>query len=519
MSTDVFPQHRSNRQSTSPHRWRKRGLLTIGVVAVVASAVALIPGAISSREIGPRLTHTITRGDLIVTVTEQGALESAENTEIKCKVRTAAVPIIWVIEGGTQVKPGDELVRLETLEYEDRLNEMSKWAHATRSAAERSRADVARAQLAIPEYLEGRYRAQLMRLQKDLAIAESNLRTAQNMLGHAEKMAARGYVSGLEVEEKTFAVTQAELNVDVKKTEIEVLKNFTRAMELETLNGNLNASKAKHEADKETAKHLAAQVDLARADIEYCVVKAETSGLVIYPTARPWERTPEIEEGATVYMGQTMLLMPDMTKMQVKISIHESFIDRMKPGLDARVALPDRTLAGEVSSVASVAEPAGEWNGYVVKYDTLIKLPSVPGLRPGMSAEVEVILDRHTDVLTIPVAALVETAQGAFCWVRTAAGAERRSLQLGDTNDVFTVVKTGLKEGDEVVLHPFAFKEAQALALKPYDEVKVQEPESTKPLGSPGAGTKSESPGNANKQTSKPQGLKPKQVDSQSTKI
>jgi hypothetical protein len=64
-----------------------------------------------------------------------------------------------------------------------------------------------------------------------------------------------------------------------------------------------------------------------------------------------------------------------------------------------------------------------------------------------------------------------------------------------------------------------AFKEAQALALKPRDEAKVQDPESTKPLGSPGAGTKSKLPGNANKQTSKPQGLKPKQVDSQSTKI
>ncbi len=90
------------------------------------------------------------------------------------------------------------------------------------------------------------------------------------------------------------------------------------------------------------------------------------------------------------------------------------------------------------------------------------------------------------------------------------------SLQLGDTNDVFTVVKAGLKEGDEVVLHPFAFKEAQALALKPRDEAKVQEPESTEPSGSPGAGTKPKSPGNANKQTSKPQGLKPKPVDSQS---
>ena len=481
----------------------------IGVVVVIASAAALIRGAGSSRASGPRLTYTITRGDLIVTVTERGTLESAVNTEIKCKVRGARIPIIWVIAGGTQVKPGDELVRLGTLEFEDRVSEMSKWAHMTRSEAERSRADVARAQLAIPEYMEGRYLAQLMTMEKDQAIAESNLRTAQNMLGHAEKMAARGYVSELDVEDKTFAVTQAELNVDVKKTEIDVLKNFTKAMELETLNGNLNASKAKHEADKERAKHLAAQVDLALKDIEYCVVKAEKSGLVIYPTARPWEYVPEIEEGATVYMGQTMLLMPDLSQMQVKISIHESFIDRMRPKLAAQVSLADRMLASEVSSVASVAEPAGEWNGYVVKYDTIVKLPSVPGLKPGMSAEVEVILARHMDVLTIPVAAVVETAQGDFCWVKTTAGAERRSLQLGDTNDVFTVVEAGLKEGDKVMLNPLAFEEIQTEILKPSDKAKPREPVS------PESGIKSKPLGNSNKQKSKPQGDKPKQVDSQ----
>jgi multidrug efflux pump subunit AcrA (membrane-fusion protein) len=289
-------------------------------------------------------------------------------------------------------------------------------------------------------------------------------------------------------------------------------------MELETLNGNLKASKAKHEADKEMAKHLAAQVDLALMNLGYCVVKAETSGLVIYPTARPWEYVPKIQEGATIYTSQTMLLMPDLTKMQVKISIHESFIDRMRPGLAARVTLPDRILTGEVETVASVTEPAGEWNGYVVKYETIVKLPSNPGLKSGMSAEVEVILARHENVLTIPVAAVVETTQGDFCWVKTATGAKRRSLQLGDTNDIFTVVETGLQEGDEVVLHPFAFKEAQALAIKPRDEEKPREQKSTKPSRSPGAGTKSKSPDKSKKQMPKPQGLKPKQVDSKSKK-
>ncbi len=471
MSTDVFAksplaQQRRGRQGPSPGRWRKRAYLAIGLVVVGASAAVLIPGAGLSRESGPRLTHTVTRGDLIVAVTEHGTLESSVNKEIKCKVRGGDIPIIWVIESGTEVEPGDELIRLETLAFEDRLNEMSKYYHLVTSGAERSRADVARSELAIPEYLEGRYPSELMRLQKDLAIARSNLTTSQNMLAHAEMMAERGYVSQLELDEKKFAVTRSELNVEVKKTEIDALKEFTKKMQLETLNGNLNSSKARHEGDKERVKLLAAQVDLALADIAHCTVKAEKSGLVIYPTGKPWERVPEIEQGATVYMGQTMLLMPDLVRMQVKIGIRETFIDRMKPGLKARVSLPDRTLEGEVSSVASVTGPAGWWNGNAVRYDTVVKLPSVPGLRPGMSAEVEVIINRHEDVLTIPVAAVVESAAGDFCWVKTAEGIKRHSLALGDTNNVFTVVEAGLKEGDEVVLNPLAFRDAQTLAVK-----------------------------------------------------
>ena len=480
MSTDVLqetqnPQQR-NDQDSSSGRWWKRTLLAIAVVAVVASAAVLIPGANSSRQIGPLLTHTITRGELIVTVTEQGTLESADNTEIKCRVRGQNT-IIWVIESGAVVKPGDELVRLDTLMIEDAIAERTKYAYWTKSGAERARADVARAELAIPEYLEGRYRSQLMTLEKDLTIARSNLLTAQNMLAHAEKMAERGYVSELDVEEKTFAVTRAELEVDFKKTQIDVLTRFTKAMELETLNGNLNAARARYAAEAERSLQDTARRDLAIEELEYCVMKAERSGLVIYPKAEKWKRAPEIEEGATVHRDQILLLMPDLSRMQVKVGIHESMIDRIKPGLAARITLPDKTLDGEVSSVASVTGAAGWWTGNVVKYDTIIKLPSVKGLKPGMSAEVEVIINRHADVLTIPAAAVVETAQRDFCWVKTADRVKRRALQLGDTNDTFIVVKAGLKEGDEVVLDPMAsITEAQTLVLKPLDKAKSREP-------------------------------------------
>jgi hypothetical protein len=196
------------------------------------------------------------------------------------------------------------------------------------------------------------------------------------------------------------------------------------------------------------------------------VVKAEKSGMVIHPSAARWRNAPEIAEGATVHTDQVLLLMPDLSKMTVKVGIRESDVDRVKPGQAARVTLPDRTLTGEVSSVAAVTAPAGWWTANVAKYDTVIDLPSMEGLKPGMSAEVEVVVARHEDVLTIPVAAVVESEEGDFCWVKTAESAQQRSLQLGDTDNVFTVVKDGLREGDEVVLNPLAFEEAQALVRK-----------------------------------------------------
>jgi len=345
MSTDVLPETQNPQQHTnqdsSSGRWWKRTLLAISVITVLGSAVALIPRNSSSQEIDSELTHTITRGDLIVTVTEQGTLESADNTEIKCKVRGQNT-IIWVIESGSVVKSGDELVRLDTLAIEDAISERKKYAWWTKSGAERARADVARAQLAIPEYLEGRYRSQLMTLEKDQVIARSNLRTAQNILAHAKMMSERGYVSDLELQEKTFAVTQAELNVEVKKTQIDVLERFTKAMELETLNGNLNAARARYAAEYERNLQDAARRDIAIEELKYCVMKAERSGLVIYPSAEKWKRAPEIEEGATVYRDQILLLMPDLSKMQVKVGIHESMIDRIKPGLAARITLECR---------------------------------------------------------------------------------------------------------------------------------------------------------------------------------
>jgi len=488
MATDVLPdapnhfdaqskseseQNTTSRGAPTPSRWGPKHYLILCVLAAISVGAAYLPTVLQSEEIGPKLTYRVARGDLIVTVTEQGTLESSNNTEIKCKVRGYST-VTFVIPAGTVVEPGDVLVRLDTKIIDEQHSLTKTNTFIAQATLEQTKADVARSEISIDAYKEGRFRSQLQLLEKELEANKRNLRTAQKMHKRSESLFRQGYVTELQVDGNAFTVKQAELELKVKQTEIKVLKEFTRAMQLETLNGNLTASESKLAADEAGLRMEIKRRDRAEQELKDCIIKAETGGLVIYPSAASWKRTPDITEGANVRKDQVLLLMPDLSKMQVKVGIHESMVERVHAGLKAVVTLPDRTLDAAVSKVATVTKPAGWWTGNVVKYDTIIDLPSDAGLKPGMSAEVEVILAEHHDVLTVPVAAVVETEEGDFCWVRTAEKTSKRRLELGDSNDIFILVKAGLNEGEEVVLNPTAFiEEAEKDALATIDATNI----------------------------------------------
>ncbi len=463
MSDTVLPSSETHRPSLglSVDRVVVRVAAFVGLIVVVggAAAIALAPGAASNSR--PLLTHKISRGQLTVSVTEQGTVESSNNTEIKCKVRGFSL-VTYVVPTGSVVEVGQELVRLDTKVIEEQHSLTKTNTFIAEATLAQTQANVETAKIAIDAYEKGRFRSQLQALEKELAAHQRNLRTARKMHQRSESLFRQGYVTDLEVEGNAFTVTQAELELKVKETEIKVLKDFTRLMQMESLNGNKIASESKLAADEAGLAMEVKRRDRAAEELEDCVIRAVKSGLVIYPSAASWKTTPDITEGATVRKDQVLLLMPDLTQMQVKLGVHESVIERVRPGLKAIVTLPDRTLEATVSEVASVTKPAGWWTGNVVKYDTVIELPSDEGLKPGMSAEVDVILALHEDVVTIPVAAVVETEEGSFCWVQSSSGPQKRILQLGDSNDVFIEVIAGLIEGEEVVLNPMALiKEAE----------------------------------------------------------
>ena len=447
--------------------WMKALIIAGLLTAVVVGAIPLLSDNLGSDLTESLMTHTVRRGDLKVTVTENGMLESSQNEEIKCMVK-GGTTVLWVIETGTFVEPGDELIRLDDALIIENITQQQITYERAVAQQIVAQGDVEVAETNIEEYLNGTYQEERNTMEKAIFDAEEVVKKKQLIFESAERMVSKGMFRSLQLDGERFAVDSARKDLELRKKQLETLELYKKKKMLQQLTSSLDAARANLAAQDAALKLEADRLKRDKEQLENCVIRAKTGGMVIFPSAAEWKETPDIEEGAVVREQQTLLMIPDLDKMQVKVGVHESKVGRLAIGMPARIELQDLIMEGSVEEIAEVTKPAGWWTGNMVKYDTIIRLKPEPGLKPGMSAVVDIVLAEHTDILKVPVAAVIGTEEGFFCWVSNGEKVEMRKVELGDTNDEFTIVKAGLKEGDQVVLNPTAFiEDAQRQALRP----------------------------------------------------
>jgi HlyD family secretion protein len=171
-------------------------------------------------------------------------------------------------------------------------------------------------------------------------------------------------------------------------------------------------------------------------------------------------REGEIREGANVRMRQRILSIPNLKYMQVKTSVHESVLDQIKPGMPTSITVEsfsDQSFAGTVKSVAVLPEHTSYYSYSQSKvYQTVVLITDeVERLKPGMTAIVEIHVDRLEKVLTLPVQAVTKEDKQVFCFVNTPDGRiERRTIEVGVSNELEVHVISGVEEGEQVVLNP-----------------------------------------------------------------
>jgi HlyD family secretion protein len=155
----------------------------------------------------------------------------------------------------------------------------------------------------------------------------------------------------------------------------------------------------------------------------------------------------------------------------------------LSEGLDVLVhvdACGAETFHGFVDQVAQVPNSASWPNINVKEYTTTIRLTDdiekLATLKPGMTAEVEIMVDRLESVLQAPIQSCVERGGRYFAWVQDDdSDLTRHEIQLGKSNDVAAEIVAGLAEGEKVVLNPRSVL-ADEVALLEQEFAVIEEP-------------------------------------------
>ena len=120
-------------------------------------------------------------------------------------------------------------------------------------------------------------------------------------------------------------------------------------------------------------------------------------------------------------------------------------------------ALSEVVLQGKVKNVAPFFDSMRNWMlGGVKEYATTVEIDQLPtdggGLKPGMTAEVQVLVAELSDVLIVPIAAVAESEGAYYCFVVGPFGVQRRVVSIGKSNESFVEVREGIERGHYVLL-------------------------------------------------------------------
>jgi RND family efflux transporter MFP subunit len=472
----------------------------------------------------PLVYYTVRRGNLDITVVERGNLESQDNVSILCEVDDIrgdgidGTPIIWIVENGASVKKGDLLVEfdsashLERLDqkileveqaiaeeiktralYEDQISQNEKALKDAKLKVELAKLDLEM----FADKTNGTHQLEVEEIERtldevnnEILAAQASLELKRNDRDGIESLFKLGYAGKSELERARLDFLQAESELASKlnrlKTHLATLekkKTYERRKQQMTLAGELDTAERvliqvtnnnKAELDQAKAAMDAAKRALEKEQelleryklhLSRTKIYAPQDGMVAYATGRRYRGDQTIGQGTAVYERQEIMTLPNLSMMQVKTAVHESVLDQINVGLPATVkidAFPDRQYRGSVKSVAVLPDQGGWMSSDTKVYETVVTIDEeVHQLKPGMTAVVEIHVDHLSDVVSIPVQAVVQVKRDNWCYVERDGKIEKVAVEVGASNTKFVEIKSGLVPGDQLVLNPMAIVEHQ----------------------------------------------------------
>jgi HlyD family secretion protein len=319
----------------------------------------------------------------------------------------------------------------------------------------------------------------MLDLTSNITIVESDMEKAKYNLTGTQKLFDHQYASESDLKDAKLQVKRQEINKVKAEISLALFKKFEFPKQVEQLLSDYLEAQLSFERTESNARSQLAQAKarLASADsslktrkerlkttkeqIESCTIRAPSPGQVVYYSSlERYVRYP-IEQGAEISRGYPMIVIPDTTQLKVEIKVHETWINKIDVNQPAKItttAFPDKVFTGKVLKKSPMADSQTSYLMADVKvYTTDVSIEGTHDyLRTGMTAKVEILIDKLNDVLFVPIQSVVteEDDEKKVCYVMTDKGQQRREVEIGLFNDDFVEIKNGLVEGEQVFLNP-----------------------------------------------------------------
>ncbi|GDY14355.1 hypothetical protein LBMAG53_32330 [Planctomycetota bacterium] len=436
--------------------------------------------------------YTVVRKDLLVTISETGSLKSAKPAPVVLRVNGT---VVKAVKEGSVVKKGEVVLELQNkgltanhdgavLDVESAQRDLAAAQAELRLhalEADKQLADAERAlrfaKLAQEHFEKGKDPLR----REELALAERRAGIERDDAAEkAERMPgllAKGFVTAAEVRTASLEADEKRTQAARKKRELEIYQTYEAPQEQAKLAADVIAAElgverikqqiATQRGQKEAAVRTA-EVRIARKKAEsedfagqlaLLTLVAPTDGVVVYgkPDRREWEDAPTLQPGEDVGQNQTVMNIPDLNEVVVEVGINQIHVGRVAVGQTATVTVDGvngKVLHGAIQKLANTPSPRG-WGDDLKRFSTTISLTDAAGVafKPGMDAKVEIQVDKRTQVLAVPVNAVLTRAGVSHCWVATPTGRERRTVKLGPASNDQVEIGDGLKEGDVVLVY------------------------------------------------------------------
>jgi HlyD family secretion protein len=423
------------------------------------------------------------RIDLFGSVRAGGEVDSAQRTLIECELENLRVSsglsstkasgsstIIDMVDDGTMVDEGEVICRLDSSEYEELVRQHELLVFQARADEEKARLDLKAAEIALREYRDGQLEQLQQDYQSQIVLHEADIRRQVERLAWADRMVAIGYLSSGQRIQEAQALKRSRIELARVKGAQAKLDRYSAPIQIKRLESAV--ARAREELTYQRMRVLNREEQLAKfqAQVDACTIRAPHPGMVIY--ANEPDDDPRVELGAVVRRKMDLFYLPDLGRMEVLTLLHESVVNRVKPGQSALIrvnGLPGLTLEGHVKSIAPLPITPKNWRTpqEIKNFLARVVFHTVPPhLLPGMTAEVEIQTDRRPRALVVPCSAVTIEDGREVLYVAGDDGLERRVVDVRPGDVQFVEVRSGVAEGEEVILDPDRITPDDALAAR-----------------------------------------------------